>query len=207
MSVMTHSTSFNSRKPPGVPTDLIWRLSVEQYHDMIRADILTDEDPVELLEGWLVAKITKKPPHSVATGLTRDTLAARVPAGWSVDDQEPITLEDSESEPDVRVARGTRRQYLDRHPGPADVALVVEVADTSLERDRGWKKQIYARARIPVYWIVNLIDRQVEVYTDPTGPADEPDYRQHREYGVGETLPLVIDGREVAPVAVAELLP
>jgi Uma2 family endonuclease len=172
-----------------VPTDLIWRLSLEQYHDMIRADILTEDDPVELLEGWLVAKLRKKPPHRIATGSTRDALAARLPDGWFVDDQEPITLEDSEPEPDNTVVRGARRDYQDRHPGAADVGVVVEVADTSLARDRGWKKQIYARARIPVYWMVNLIDRQVEVYTDPSGPAAEPDYARHQDYAVGETIP------------------
>jgi Uma2 family endonuclease len=206
MSVLTQLPSSGERKPPAVPTDLIWRLSVDQYHEMIRAGVLTEDDPVELLEGWLVAKMVKRPPHRMVTGLTREALAARVPVGWFLDDQEPITLDDSEPEPDVQVVRGTRRDYLARHPGPSDVALVVEVSDSSLERDRDWKKQIYARARIPVYWIINLIDRQVEVYTDPTGPAEPPDYRQRRDYRVGDMVPLIIDGKEVAQISVAELL-
>ena len=194
-------------KSMAVPTDLIWRLSVSQYHDMIRTGILTEDDPVELLEGWLVTKMPKNPRHSLTTQLTREALARLLPASWYVDAQEPITLEDSEPEPDVVVVRGDRRQYLDRHPGPQDVTLVVEVADTTLQRDRTLKKRLYAAARIPVYWIVNLPENRFEVYTDPTGPADQSDYRQRQDYGPSDEVPLVIEGREVSRLAVQELLP
>jgi hypothetical protein len=190
-----------------VPTDFIWRLSVDQYHEMIRAGILTDDDPVELLEGWLVYKMPKNPPHRIATRLTRASLERIIVAGWYVESQEPITTEDSEPEPDVGVVRGDTRQYMDRHPGPQDLALVVEVSEATLQRDRGWKKRLYAQANIPVYWIVNLIDRQVEVYTDPTGPAEQPDYRQRQIYQATDAVPVVIDGREIGRIAVCELLP
>jgi hypothetical protein len=83
----------------------------------------------------------------------------------------------------------------------------VEVADTSLAQDRGNKKRLYARAAIPIYWIVNLLERQVEVYADPTGPAEEPDYRQQQVYREGDTVPVVLDGEEVGSLAVRELLP
>jgi Uma2 family endonuclease len=189
-----------------VPTDYIWRLSVEQYHEMIRTGILTDDDPVELLEGWLVVKMPKNPPHRLATQLTRAALERLIPTGWFVDAQEPVTTENSEPEPDVVIVRGDRRQYSDRHPGPPDLALVVEVAETSLTRDRGMKKRLYARTRIPVYWIVNLVDGQIEVYTDPTGPADEPDFRQRQNYGPPDEVPVVIDGAEVGRLAVRDLL-
>jgi Uma2 family endonuclease len=85
--------------------------------------------------------------------------------------------------------------------------LVVEVADATLSQDRASKKRLYASARIPVYWIVNLLENQIEVYTDPSGPADEPDYRQRQDYGPADTLPVVIEGRELGRVAVRELLP
>src|SRR5262245_39214068 len=124
-----------------VPTDVIWRFSVDQYHAMIRAGILTEDDPVELLEGWLITKMSKSPKHRVVTQLARETLARVLPSGWYVDAQEPVTTADSEPEPDVAVVRGERRQYLDHHPGPQDVALVVEVADSSLQRDRSLKKR------------------------------------------------------------------
>lgn len=190
-----------------MPEELLWRLSVRQYHQMIRLGILTEDDPVELLDGWLVAKMSRNPAHRAATLLVRDALAKAAPAGWYVDAQEPITLESSEPEPDVVVVRGNTRDYLDRHPGAADVALVVEVADSSLERDRTLKLRLYARSGIPAYWIVNLLDRRVELFTDPTGAVPSPDFLRQESYEAGETAPLLIDGKEVARVAVADLLP
>jgi Uma2 family endonuclease len=190
-----------------VPTDVIWRLSVDQYHAMIRAGILTEDDPVELLEGWLVVKMPKNPQHRVVTQLTREALAQVIPPGWYVDAQEPITTMDSEPEPDIAVVRGERRQYLDRHPGPEDVALVVEVADSTLQRDRSSKRRLYAASGIPVYWIVNLLEGQFEVYTEPSGQGEQPDYLQHRNYGPSDIVPVVIEGREVGRLTVRELLP
>jgi Uma2 family endonuclease len=150
-----------------IPNDRIWRLSIEQYHAIIQAGILTDDDSVELLEGWLVFKMPKNPPHRVTTRLVRTALENILPAGWYVDSQEPITLSNSEPEPDIVVVRGDTRQYLDRHPGAEDIALIIEVSDTTLQRDRTVKKRIYARAGISIYWIVNLVEEQVEVYSQP----------------------------------------
>jgi Uma2 family endonuclease len=197
----THHPSFV------VPSEPVWQLSVEQYHEMIRTGILTEDDPVELLDGWLVTKMPKKRTHSIATGRTREMLAAVAPVGWYVDAREPITLSRSEPEPDVLVVRGDRAQYPDAPPGPEDVALIVEVADSTLRRDRTTKKRLYAEAGIPIYWIVNLIDRQIEVYRNPSGPAEDPDYDSPRYCRLGEHVPLVIEGREVASIAVADMLP
>ena len=157
-----------------MPQDLIWRLRVEQYHAMIRAGILTTDDPVELLEGWLVYKMPHTLLNCVATRLARTALERLLPIGWYVDTQAPITLEDSEPEPDVAIIRCEPRLYTNRHPGPADLALVVEVADATLLRDRGAKKRIYAHAGIAVYWIINLSERLCEVYTDPSAVGGEP---------------------------------
>ncbi len=87
------------------------------------------------------------------------------------------------------------------------MALAVEVADETLRRDRTTKKRIYARAGIPVYWIVNLPERRIEVYTDPTGPGEHPDYRRHEDYAAPAEVPVLIDGRQVGRVPVAALLP
>ena len=190
-----------------VPPEVIWRLSVDQYHAMIHAGILTDDDPVELLEGWLIAKMPKNPLHRAVTRLIRQVLERLVPAEWYVDSQEPITTYDSEPEPDVVVVRGQPRHYLDRHPGPQDVGLVIEVADTTLQRDRGFKKRLYARAGIPVYWIVNLSDNQCEAYTEPSGPEPQPDYRQRQDYSSSDDMPVVLGGVTVGRIAVREFLP
>ena len=87
------------------------------------------------------------------------------------------------------------------------MVLVVEVADASLYRDRTTKKQVYARAGIPVYWIVNLPERRIEVYTDPSGPGEGPEYRQHEDYGAWSEVPLMIEGREAGRIAMAAFLP
>src|SRR5580692_5700164 len=126
--------------------DPIARLSVEQYHKMIQAGIFTDDNRVELLEGLLVQKMSKKPPHRVATKLVNRALESVVPAGWYVDSQEPITTDTSEPEPDAAIIRGDTRDYTDRHPGPDDIALVVEVADASVELDQRIKQRVYASA-------------------------------------------------------------
>ena len=190
-----------------VPADSIWRFTVDQYHAMIQAGILVEDDPVELLEGWLVTKRSKTPRHSVITQLIRETLADLLSSGWYVDSHEPLTTVDSEPEPDVMVVRGETRQYPDRHPGPQDVALVVEVADSSLQRDRSLKKRLYAAAGISVYWIVNLIANQIEVYTEPSGPTEKPDYQRQQNYSLTDVVPVVIEEQEVGRLAVQELLP
>jgi Uma2 family endonuclease len=207
MSVLTQPISLTNGRSAAVPTEPIYRLNVAQYQAMIRSGILTKDDPVELLEGWLVVKMPKNPPHRLSTRLTRTALERIVPPGWYVDTQEPVTLEDSEPEPDVTVVRGDPRQYADRHPGPQDLALLVEVADSSLQRDRATKRRLYAEARLSIYWIINLLESHVEVYTDPSGPAERPDYGQRQVYGVSDVIPVALDGIEVGRIAVRELLP
>jgi Uma2 family endonuclease len=190
-----------------MPPEPVCRLTPWQYHEMIAAGILTEGDPVELLEGWLVPKMVKNPPHSTARHLTTKALEQLLPSGWHVRSQEPLTLGDSEPEPDVAVVRGDPKQYERSHPGSGDVALVVEVADASLARDRSIKKQVYARAGIPVYWIVNLSERQIEAYSDPSGAGEAPEYRQRTDYAAGAEVPLVIQGRPAGHISVAALLP
>jgi Uma2 family endonuclease len=211
MAVETRFGTF-SRLPFAVPADPIWRLSIEQFHQMTRTGILTDDDPVELLEGWLVTKMPKNPLHRLSVQLLREALERLLPSRWHVNDQEPITTEESETEesepePDIAIVRGERREYLERHPAPADLALVIEVSDTTLQRDRTGKKRIYARAAIPEYWIVNLAERHVEVYSKPQTDALEPDYQERRDYSETESIPLVIEGHEIGRLSISAFLP
>jgi Uma2 family endonuclease len=187
----------------------IYRLSVEQYHGMIRTGIFKDGDQVELLEGVLVPKITRDPPHTYATQTLRDLLPRLLPPGWFVSDQEPITTSDSEPELDLTIVRGDRRQYLEQHwhPRPEDTALVIEIVESSLSGDRRAKGRVYARATIPEYWIVNLVERRVEVCSSPTGPCNEPIYQQETDYGLNDEVPLFLDGLERGRIPVNALLP
>jgi Uma2 family endonuclease len=185
----------------------VGRLSVEKYHEMIRQGILTENDRMELLDGILVRKMTINPPHRLATQLIREVLAGVLPEGWHIQTQSPTTLVTSEPEPDGMVVRGTLRDYGNRHPSPSDLALIIEVADATLQFDRTFKKALYAQAGIAVYWIVNLIDRQIEVYSEPTGAAERPTYATHRDHGPLDEIPVVIEGREVGRISAADLLP
>jgi Uma2 family endonuclease len=173
---------------------------------LARQGFLLDGDPVELLEGLLVKKITVSPSHRLATHRVRLAFEAVAPSGCYVDAPSPVTLQRSEPEPDVVVVRGAAGDYPDRHPGPQDLLLVVEVSDSSLRRDQGLKKVMYAKAAIPVYWIVNLIDRRVEAYSDPTGAVEQPNYRLHRDFDEADHVPVVIEGREVARIPVRDVL-
>jgi Uma2 family endonuclease len=207
VSVSTQPNTPNFTQTLAVPTEPIWRFSVAQYHQMIRLGILTEDDPVELLEGWIIHKMPKNPPHRAATKLTRNALEEIVPEGWYVDALRTITLLDSEPEPDVVVVRGNTRDYLDRHPGSQDLALVVEIADSTLERDRSSKKRLYARAGIPVYWIVNLPEQKLEVYTEPIDLSQEPTYQQRQDYSLSDEVSVAIEGQEVGRLTVQDLLP
>ena len=181
------------------------RFSVDEYHRMIDAGILTDEDKVELLEGYVVLKMARNPEHDGSIQLAEETVHRVLPPGWCIRIQSAVTLPDSEPEPGVTVARGTSRTYLKRHPLAADVGLLVEIANTSLDRDD--KTRIYARANIPCYWIVNLTNARVEVYTQPSGPTATPSYAGRHDYRAGDVIALVLDGATIGTVAVTDLLP
>ena len=185
----------------------IYRLTVDQWHDLIDRGKLTADDPVELIEGMLVFKMPKNPPHALTTGLLEDMVRPLLPAGWHFRTQEPVTLDDGEPEPDGAVVRGSRRDFSDRHPMPVDLALVIEVADSTLSRDRGIKLRSYARAGIICYWIVNLIDRQIEVHADPDSLAEVPRFRSVRIVRSDEAVGLTLDGRSVGPLNVGDILP
>lgn len=196
-------------RPPSRPivpvtsNEPLYPLSVEQYHAMIASGVLVDDDPVELIEGLLVTRMPKNPLHAKSLGKLHAAIFGKVPAGWVVRNQEPVTLDDGEPEPDLVVARGSHDDYAARHPGPADVVVVIEIADTTLARDRGIKLRSYARAGIPTYWIVNVVDRQVEVHTRPDPAATpEPTYRDRQVVSVDGVVTLSCGGVSVAlPVA------
>jgi Uma2 family endonuclease len=176
-----------------IPALPIRRLTVAQYDAMGAAGILTADDRVELLDGWLVDKMTKKPPHRIATRRALEVLLGVVPAGWYVDSHEPIVTADSEPEPDLAVLRGKIGDYSASNPPACAVVLVVEVADDSLARDRATKGSIYARARIPAYWIVNVVDRWIEVYTAPVGDGADAHYASRVDHPAG-TVSFSLDG-------------
>jgi Uma2 family endonuclease len=188
-------------RPLAPPISRLYRFTVDEYDRM--ADVLKDCG-VELIDGYVVRKMTKKPPHSVTTEELRHVLDGKTPSGWHVRQENPVIIPDfDEPEPDIAVVRGTRRKYSTHHPRPADIGLLVEVAESTLDVDRGEKLRAFARGKIPVYWIVNLRDRQVEVYSKPRGPA----YGSCTVYKAGQDIPFVLDGKNVGLISVADVLP
>ncbi|HEY3101334.1 MAG TPA: Uma2 family endonuclease [Methylomirabilota bacterium] len=150
------------------------RWTRREYHRLIELGILHEDEPIELLGGQLVVSEPKSSLHSTAVRLVAEALRRAFGAGWLVNTQDPIAAGDeSEPEPDVAVVPGSIRDYRDEHP--ANAALVVEVALTSLAFDRRHKGSLYARAGVGDYWIVNLIDRIVEVRRRPA-PDPAADY-------------------------------
>jgi Uma2 family endonuclease len=183
------------------------RLTIPQYHNMVAQGIIEDNNQVEFLEGILVKKMTKNRAHSLATRRLRILLEGVIPNGFYVDSQEPTATSDSEPEPDAMVIRGQPEDYQLQQPEATHVALIAEVADSSLQHDRGWKKRIYARAGIPTYWIVNLVNRQIEVFTQPSGDVESPDYFQREVFVPTQDVGVVLDGREIGRLPVKDMLP
>jgi Uma2 family endonuclease len=196
----------NLAQPPAPTPEPVFRLSVAQYHAMIRGGVLTDDDPVELLEGILVVKMPKNPPHETAVGKCQDELPKLLPPGWIVRLQAPVTLMDGEPEPDVAIVRGSRPDYATRHPGPADIGAIIELADTTLERDRGIKLRGYARAGIQTYCVVNLADRIAELYLRPQTKGEAAIYDPPMRLKQSDLLSLHLDDA-IVQVPVQILLP
>ena len=149
------------------PAD-VYRITVDQYEQMVQFGTISEHSRVELLGGILVRKMPKNPDHTWAVETLKALLDAGLPPAWHARQEQPVRIPDyDEPEPDIAVVRGTRAALRGRHPGPADLALLVEVAASSVAEDRGIRYERSARAGVPVYWIINLPARRVEVYTDP----------------------------------------
>ncbi len=183
------------------------RMSVEKYHELVRVGAFNEHDAVELLDGVVTEKMSKNPPHRLATRQLDLALSRIVPAGWHVQNQEPITLKTSEPEPDVAIVRGSLTDYGQRYPLASEIALVVEVADTTLVTDR-YKADLYARAGIPFFWIVNLVEHCIEVMSAVTESVPgRPAYSKHGIYSREVNIPLYIEGQLIAELEVRQLVP
>lgn len=191
------------------------RLNVDQLHQMLAAGIIRDGEPVELIDGLLVNKDRRdgggKPmshgPRHAAIIRRLGRLEERVRTyGFHVLIQLPVTLSDvSEPEPDAAILRGDDELYAKRHPQPDDIAVVFEVADTSLRYDQTKKQRVYAAAGIPVYCIVNLCDGVIELYDAPA--TERGEYERRTILTGDDVLQLVLSEDAEIQVKVADLLP
>ncbi len=148
------------------------RISCEKFHALIASGAFTEDDRLELINGYLVQKMSIGPDHAGAVKALNFLLSRRLGDRAIVAVQDPITINEySEPEPDIVIARFREDFYRESHPGPEDVMLVIEVADTSLNYDLNAKIPLYAAAGIPEAWLVNLAARTVTVFSQPDGAA------------------------------------
>jgi Uma2 family endonuclease len=153
--------------------------SVEEYH---RLDEFNEHGRrSELIRGYVIEKISKSPLHRTISSLLYKLLAAQVPPGYAVWKEEPLTLADSEPEPDISVTRGTETDFSRSHPSTAELVVEVAVSSPALDREN---TSLYAEAGVKTYWTILGSERLVEVYSNPQGGR----YRDKRVVGVKEIL-------------------
>lgn len=164
-----------------------YKISVEQYQKMIRTGVIKEDEPIELIRGEIVEKMTIGPAHIVCVNRLNYLLVRALGERGIVSIQNPVELADSMPQPDIVVFRPRKDFYQKRSPRTSDVCLAIEVADTSLLYDRTVKMPLYAENLIRELWIVNLIDRAIEVYRQPRRSGT---YRDVQHYGVGDQIAL-----------------
>ncbi len=207
MSPATTPTTTSSTVPYYLQQSTFRKFTLAEYHKMIETGVLLDGDPYELLEGHLVHKMSRGIPHDRAIQALTKRFYRIMPPGWDVRGQCAITLPSgSEPEPDCALVRGDENTYSEHHPGASEIGLLVEVSASSLLIDRHDKGRIYAGEKIPVYWVVNVVDKVIEVYTQPGGTGDTAAYGHRQDYPVGTAVPVVLDGIAVGTIAVADVV-
>ena len=178
------------------------RWTPSQFLQMCELGIF-DEAEVELIRGVIVHKMTRNSLHDAALHLVADELMLLLPRGWVIRYQAAVIAGRSSLEPDLAVVRGPHTMYLNRHPMAADAGLIIEIADSSVARDR-LKASEYCRAGVDEYWIVNLAQRHLEVYCDPDEVSGQ--FQQHVLKGM-DTRELHLKGELCGRFTCQRLLP
>lgn len=190
--------------PPESEARPLWPISVAMFTEMVYAGLIPEKAPVYLWKGRLALRMTINRPHAMAATRTDNALYDLKIPGFFVESEKPIALtrEPSVPQPDVAIIRGRMEDYPRDYPTTANVPLVVEVSDSSLAEDRKLAFT-YATEGIPIYWLVNIRGRRLEVYTEPAEGA----YTRCTPFGPDDDAPVVLDGREFGRIRVADLLP
>ncbi len=184
-----------------------YHMTVDVYDRLGESGVFGDKSPIYLWKGRLVEPMTKGDPHEFALGGLNEVLVQLCQGSWHVRPSSPVRVrDDSKPEPDFVVLRGRNRDYRKRKPSLQDVAMLVEISDSSLGHDSGEKRDVYAAASVPVYWIVNIPNQRIDVYARPTGPVEQPRFESCQSFGPDDEVPVVLDGREVGKVAVKDVL-
>jgi Uma2 family endonuclease len=197
--------------PSQAPTaDVPYDLTVDLFSQMVESGLIPRDRRVFLGNGRLYEKMAKTKAHgSIGAAVTR-AVDRRLPPDWSLWPESTIVLDPTNAPlPDFAVVRSgdlLGRAAPDRYPGPRDIGLLIEVAVTSLNDDLTTALEQYARALIPVYWVVDVLGRRILIHAEPRVVDGRGEYARVETYRPGQSLPLVLDGQEVARIPFDELL-
>ena len=182
----------------------VWPITVEMYQEMIRLGVIDEKARVYLWNGRLAERMPPNPPHSTSVKKGYDRLGRTLSSGFDIDRERPmaLTLYPSVPQPDIAVIRGSFDDHIAKFFPSTVVALVVEVSDSTLGKDRRLAFT-YAAEGIPVYWLLNLASRRLEVHSEPADGA----YTRVTPFDPDENVPVVLDGLEVGRIRVADILP
>jgi Uma2 family endonuclease len=193
-----------SDSEPIKPPANLYRLTVAEYDRILHSGAIPKEDKVELIEGLIVHKESPDRSYPLAAKQAMLALLRVIPPGWHVASEKPVVASKwSKPEPDLAVVKGQARDYLERDITASDVALVVKIARTHLEQDRGIMAQVYASSGIPAYWLLNLAEERIEAYSNPA----EGQYQVRTDYQFGQDVRLVVQGIDAGTIPVTDVLP
>lgn len=170
------------------------RFTIDEYHRLAELGFFAEDDRFELIEGEIVQMVAKGTAHSVCNTHLYRELFKLIGEQATLRGQEPIIIpNESEPEPDLAIVQNRPDDYLETHPQPSDVLLVIEVADSSVKYDQEIKLPLYAKANINNYWIFNLVDNYLECYSEPYQDLqDKFGYRRKLIYLPNETVNLPV---------------
>lgn len=187
-----------AKTTPEYPAVEFHRFTVEEYDQFAEMGVFGEENTVELLDGWIVDKMSKNGRHMAAYSVLVRILIRLLPDHFGVMTQDPIALSRSKPEPDISIKQGEVEELVEGAPEAGALLVVVEISHSTLQQDQTLKQRIYAEARIPFYWILNLIDDVTEVYANPHGDGEAATYDPPTLYTPNELVPLILNGKEFA---------
>ncbi len=204
------ATTTTERTTPTTPTERPFDISTEIFSTMIERGVFPRKNRIFLRDGRLYEKMSKTKAHGSVGASVNLALVSRLPAGWSLWPESTIVLDDRNAPlPDFSVIRSGDlfgRANPDRYPEPRDIGVLIEVAVTSLRDDLTTALEQYARAGIPAYWVVDVPGRQLLAHSEPRLEQNRGIYARVETYQTGQSIPLVLDGQQVALIPFDEIL-
>jgi Uma2 family endonuclease len=185
----------------------IKRFTVAECMELVGSGAIQSPESLELLDGYLVKKMPQDAIHFLILSMIAKHFEQLLPEGWHVRSQGPLFIDEtSMPEPDVAIIEGQLEDFEIHHPTATHAALVIEVANSTLAKDRGFKSRLYAQAGIPTYWIVDTNNRTIEVRTHPAS-GEQPGYLRSRVYMSNEEIEFSLGDAFRALIVIKNVMP